>query len=171
MEGLKVKCPNCKRTDFVTTDKYNPDVQPNGSMVKCLLPYHIDWLCSSATYAAQMTCPECTCQLAPYGRLTVIETVPNPNINVDGFLDVMDKLEAGTISDDEALKELNTESHETPVPGTEGNEAITPESVQKEVPLNEPVEEKQDVKSFACDVCGKPFGTKLALSGHKRSHK
>ena len=28
MEGLKVKCPNCKRTDFVTTDKYNPDVQP-----------------------------------------------------------------------------------------------------------------------------------------------
>ena len=142
MEGLKVKCPNCKRMDFVTTDKYDPDVQPNGSMVKCLLPYHIDWLCSSATYAAQMTCPECTCQLAPYGRLTVIE---------------------------EPIKVA--ESHETPVPGTEGNEAITPESAQKEVPLNEPVEEKQDVKSFACDVCGKPFGTKLALSGHKRSHK
>ena len=57
---MQVKCPNCKKILFETTDKYNPDVQPNGSMVKPLVKYHLDWLCSSATYAAQMTCPECT---------------------------------------------------------------------------------------------------------------
>ena len=58
MSGLKVKCTNCGRTDFVTTDKYDPNATPNGSMVKCLLPYHIDWLTMSTTKAAEMTCPE-----------------------------------------------------------------------------------------------------------------
>jgi hypothetical protein len=73
MQGLKVKCPNCGRTDFETTDKYNPDVTPNGSMVKCTLQYHIDWLTASTTLASEMTCPECCAQLAPSGRLTVVE--------------------------------------------------------------------------------------------------
>ena len=72
MSGLKVKCTNCGRTDFITTDKYNPDEPPNGSMVKCLLSYHIDWLTLSTTKAAEMTCPECCAQLAPSGRLTVL---------------------------------------------------------------------------------------------------
>lgn len=72
MQGLKVQCPNCKRKDFVTTDKFNPDVTPNGSMVKCLLPYQIDWLCSSTTLASEMTCPECCAQLVLNGRLTVL---------------------------------------------------------------------------------------------------
>lgn len=72
MQGLKVQCPNCKRKDFVTTEKFNPDVTPNGSMVKCLLPYQIDWLCSSTTLASEMTCPECLAQLVIDGRLTVL---------------------------------------------------------------------------------------------------
>jgi hypothetical protein len=72
MQGLKVQCPNCKRKDFVTTDKYDPDKTPNGSMVKCLLGYHIDWLCSSGTVASEMTCPECLSPLARNGRLHVI---------------------------------------------------------------------------------------------------
>ena len=72
MSGLKVKCCNCGRTDFETTDKYDPNATPNGSMVKCLLPYHIDWLTLSTTKAAEMTCPECLAQLAPSGRLTVL---------------------------------------------------------------------------------------------------
>lgn len=72
MQGFKVQCPNCKRKDFVTTDKFSPDVTPNGSMVKCLLPYQIDWLCSSTTLASEMTCPECCAQLVLNGRLTVL---------------------------------------------------------------------------------------------------
>jgi len=38
-------------------------------MVKCLLPYHIDWLTTGATLCAEMTCPECLAQLAPQGML------------------------------------------------------------------------------------------------------
>lgn len=73
MKGLRVKCINCGRSgDFITTDKFDPDETPNGSMVKCLLPYHIDWLTLSTTKAAEMTCPECLAQLAPSGRLTVL---------------------------------------------------------------------------------------------------
>ena len=76
MSGLKVKCTNCGRTDFETTDKYNPDITPNGAMVKSLLPYSIDWLTSSTTLAAEMTCPECLAQLAPSGKLTVLPEPP-----------------------------------------------------------------------------------------------
>ena len=72
MKGLKVKCPNCGRTDFITTDKFNPDVRPNGGMVKCTLPYYIDWLTTSSTVCAEMTCPECLAQLAPSGVLNVL---------------------------------------------------------------------------------------------------
>jgi len=151
MEGLKVKCPNCKRMDFITTDKYNPDVQPNGSMVKCTLPYHIDWLCSSVTYAAQMTCPECTCQLAPYGRLMVI--MPEPKVINEMFSFYVSFMV-------ESVPESEVQGKDNP----------------PDIPVTSPAElsdaEKSVIaKSFACDVCGKSFGTKLALSGHKRSHK
>jgi hypothetical protein len=72
MEGLKVKCTNCGRTDFITTSKYDPKVSPRGDMLKCTLPYHIDFLLSSTTPASSLTCPECCAQLAPSGRLTVV---------------------------------------------------------------------------------------------------
>lgn len=79
-EGLRVKCPNCKRVYFLTTEKFNPDITPNGSMVKPLVKYQIDWLCSRVTSVAEMTCPECLAQLAPKGRLHVIprEEAPVP---------------------------------------------------------------------------------------------
>ena len=72
-EGLRIKCPNCKRVFFTTTEAFVPDETPNGSMVKPLVKYQIDWLCSKVTSAAEMTCPECCAQLAPSGRLTVVE--------------------------------------------------------------------------------------------------
>jgi hypothetical protein len=72
MEGLRVVCPICKRRDFVTTDKFDAQKSPNGSMVKCLLPYQIDWLCTTTTRSAEMTCPECCALLAPQGRLTLV---------------------------------------------------------------------------------------------------
>jgi hypothetical protein len=76
MIGYKVQCPNCKRADFITTAAYLPGVTPHGGFVKSLLPYHLDWLTSSTTTAAMMTCPECCAQLAPSGRLTVINPEP-----------------------------------------------------------------------------------------------
>jgi uncharacterized protein YbaR (Trm112 family) len=71
--GLKVVCPQCKRKKFVTTEHYNPDISPNGSMVRFLGGYHIDWLTTSATKCSELACPECQGQLAPSGRLTVID--------------------------------------------------------------------------------------------------
>ena len=71
--GLKVVCPQCKRKKFVTTEHYNPDISPNGSMVRFLGGYHIDWLTTSTTKCSEMACPECQGQLAPSGRLTVID--------------------------------------------------------------------------------------------------
>lgn len=71
--GLKVVCPQCRRRLFVTTEHYNPDISPNGSMVRFLGGYHIDWLTTSATKCSELACPECQGQLAPFGRLTVID--------------------------------------------------------------------------------------------------
>jgi len=184
MEGLKVKCPNCKRMDFVTTNQYDPEKLPNGSMVRCLLPYHIDWLCSSATYAAQMTCPECTCQLAPYGRLTVIEPVP-PFIIPEGVL-----------TEEEAKQAAETPGRLFPlgeIPQAETlvpPEEITPEAAQKAQPLNSftdtgiriPMEEANELDEaldkvsvgpqiFICDICGKECKSQFGLNSHKRSHK
>ena len=71
--GLKVVCPLCRRRLFITTEHYNPDISPNGSMLKFLGGYHLDFLLTSTTKAAELCCPECQGQLAPSGRLTVIE--------------------------------------------------------------------------------------------------
>jgi hypothetical protein len=76
---MKVQCPNCKRIDFVTTDKFRLGITPNGSFVKCLLSYPIDWLTTSTTLVSEMTCPECLSPLAPTGRLTVIQD-PVPEV-------------------------------------------------------------------------------------------
>uniref|UniRef100_A0A6H1ZTP6 C2H2-type domain-containing protein n=1 Tax=viral metagenome TaxID=1070528 RepID=A0A6H1ZTP6_9ZZZZ len=78
MKGLKVQCPVCKRVMFETTDKFNPDVTPNGSFVRSLALYQIDWLTSSTTLCPEMTCPECLAPLAPKGRLTVLEPEKMP---------------------------------------------------------------------------------------------
>lgn len=72
MKGLKVKCPNCTRVCFETTDQFNPDAPPHGGMVKCLLQYHIDWLCSPTTVASEMCCPECLAPLVVGGVLNVV---------------------------------------------------------------------------------------------------
>jgi len=78
LSGLPVKCPNCKKILFKTTDKYDPNVSPRGDMLKSLVTYHLDFLLTSSTPVSSLTCPECTCQLAPYGRLTVIPDMMVP---------------------------------------------------------------------------------------------
>ena len=72
MQGLKVQCPNCKKIMFKTTKNFNPLITPRGNHVESLARYHIDWLCTSSTLAAEMTCPECLAQLAPKGILHVL---------------------------------------------------------------------------------------------------
>lgn len=144
MEGLKVKCPNCKRIDFVTTNQYDPEKLPNGSMVRCLLPYPIDWLCSSATYAAQMTCPECTCQLAPYGRLTVI-----PDMMVPEGAQI-------PTPDGPITTPFTSDGNPTPAP------------VEEAAPEANP---KEALNPLVCDICGKECKSQFGLNSHKRSHK
>ena len=64
-----------------TTDKFDPDVRPNGSMVRLLEPWKSQkWdtfddgcLPTAGTSCALMNCPACAGALAPSGRLTVIE--------------------------------------------------------------------------------------------------
>lgn len=151
MEGLKVKCPNCKRMDFITTDKYDPNVSPRGDMLKSLVTYHLDFLLTSSTPVSSLTCPECTCQLAPYGRLMVI--MPEPKVINEMFSFYVSFMV-------ESVPESEVQGKDNP----------------PDIPVTSPAElsdaEKSAItKPFACDVCGKSFGTKLALSGHKRSHK
>jgi len=142
MKGLKVQCPNCKRKSFETTDRFDPNATPNGSMVKCLLPYAIDWLMTSTTLSAEMTCPECLCQLAPSGALNVIieprrigEFFKTP---LNSFAQGEDKIRIPT----EEVPELP--AVETPKVGK---------------------------PAFICEICGKELSSPLALAGHKRSHK
>lgn len=117
---MKVKCPNCGRMDFDTTDKYNPDVTPNGSMVKSNLTYHIDWLCSSTTLASEMTCPECLAQLAPSGRLLVVPSksvdrrleaqIPRIDVDVEDLADVTPKVGTVAFVCDECGKQTKTKA-------------------------------------------------------------
>lgn len=72
LEGLKVQCPSCKKTNFVTTAQYNPDIRPNGSMIKWTGLYQIDFLQTVTTLCSELICPDCQAALAPSGRLTVL---------------------------------------------------------------------------------------------------
>jgi hypothetical protein len=97
LAGLLVVCPNCKKKDFVTTDKYDPNITPNGSMVQCTLGFHIDWLTSSTTGVSEMTCPECLAQLAPSGRLMVMLGEMKPTLNLTSKPKKEKKDNAGTV--------------------------------------------------------------------------
>jgi hypothetical protein len=80
MKGLRVQCPGCKKVYHETTEKYNPDVRPNGAMVRLLDPwkgwgwaaFDAEGAAVSTTLCSEMLCPGCTAPLAPSGRLTVI---------------------------------------------------------------------------------------------------
>ena len=90
MEGLKVKCPNCGKVYWETTDQYDPDARPNGSMVRLLNPWlknswpifgdgimpRGDGSGTSVTPCAEMDCIGCLAQLAPSGKLKAIEPKP-----------------------------------------------------------------------------------------------
>jgi len=157
--GKKIVCPLCRRKLFVTTEHYNPDISPNGSMLKFLGGYYIDFLCASTTGVAELTCPECQAQLAPSGRLTVIEepkTIMETEEAIAEQLAWIDKAETPIAT---LIKDFDKEVDEMEAvefPKTVEIKGISP---------------KVGAKVYTCETCGKEFGSALALSGHSRSHK
>lgn len=194
---MKVICPNCKRRDFETTEHFNPDITPNGSMVKCLLPYAIDWLCASTTLVSELNCPECQCNLAPSGRLTVVaddmekvdavtekvlgtteEQIACAEKVEDQATDVLNSM--GTCNGGEKIRTPLKESGvETGVLTEDQKTVIQDAEIQKERLKTEIPQMKvpggaaiiDTPKAFICDVCGKACASEIGLRSHKRSHK
>lgn len=143
MQNLKIKCPNCGRKDFITTDKFNPDIAPHGGMIRCLLPYQIDYLCAFSTLAPQITCPEC---LAPLVK--------------DGALNVMiPARECGRFFSDEST----TAEFIVFKSGL-----VVPEIGKQEV-LSKSTERRLEAQ-YVCSVCGKEYKNAMGLHSHMRSH-
>jgi len=151
LSGLPVKCPNCKKILFKTTDKYDPNVSPRGDMLKSLVTYHLDFLLTSSTPVSSLTCPECTCQLAPYGRLTVI-----PDMMVPEGAQIPTPDGPITTPDGPITTPFTSDGNPTPAPVEEA----APEANPKEAP-----------NPLVCDVCGKECKNQFGLNSHKRSHK
>lgn len=158
MKAYKVKCQNCGRKDFETTDKFDPDKSPNGAMVKCLRPYQIDWLTTSTTKTAEMTCPECLAPLAPGGILNVL--VPARDAGVFFFREVItpelaQKIQPlnSFIDDGGSIKPMIGE-------WSKDSDNIMDAVMPK---VGKPV--------YICEICGKEVSSALALNGHRRSHK
>jgi len=156
MEGLKVVCPNCKRRDFVTTDQYHPDAPPNGSMVKCLLPYRIDWLCSPVTRCAEMTCPECCAFLAPQGRLTLVADESRAAVETKPVANARDE-EEGQNTEAQAKDEGAGESAKT--------------QKDREGQGTEAKKESKGHGALECPICGRICKTKLGWRTHILSHR
>ena len=82
----KIKCPSCCDCYHETTENFNPDVQPNGSMVRLMEPWRgwgwspfgddddrdIEFAETAATLSSDLICPGCGSPLAPDGRLIVL---------------------------------------------------------------------------------------------------
>lgn len=85
---MDIKCPNCKMIHFETTDKYNPDVLPNGAMLQCKPKYKKmgwhNWLPvgkgRSSTMYSGIFCPQCKHPLVVKGRLTVVYPIIPPDM-------------------------------------------------------------------------------------------
>jgi len=154
LEGLRVQCPNCRRADFVTTDKYDPNVSPRGDMLKCTLPYHIDFLLTSSTGASSLTCPECLGQLAHTGCLLV-------RVPIDRIMDVY-----------RALYPEDGHGENSQSGGEESIGNVKTETFDPEVEAMAPTEAESggSGKKYVCEVCGKEAKSQLGLNSHMRSH-
>ena len=69
---MKVQCPSCKRRCHKTTDNFNPDTRPNGSMIELINPWKRWWGKSDGYSSADLECPLCGAPLAPAGRLHLV---------------------------------------------------------------------------------------------------
>lgn len=74
-----VKCPQCGVAYYETTDTFNPNASPNGSMLRLRDPwksmgwytYGVDRGDGASMLASDLECTGCYAPLAPSGRLRV----------------------------------------------------------------------------------------------------
>jgi hypothetical protein len=164
MRGLKVRCPNCRRMDFETTDAYLPDVTPNGSYVECLLGYKIDWLTARTTLCSEMTCPECLALLAPGRRLDVIET--EESVATDLLRDIDE-----AVTDAEAEIRGLAEFEEKPQEAVEAEEESSPEEVIIPTANDAKIMLDGPPRAYECPVCGQSFAKPKPFTAHMRAHE
>ena len=105
-----IKCPTCGQCYHETTKKFNPEVRPNGSMVRLSNPWRslgwspfgdedgrdIRFAESEATLCSDLRCPGCLSPLAPSGRLKVIYETPQPLPSEEKINEVIEIVEAVT---------------------------------------------------------------------------
>lgn len=150
MEGLRVKCTNCGQIRHETTEHYLPDQTPKGNFVRLIDPWK-KWGWStfddegngiSTTPCSLMTCPGCSAQLAPSGRLTIFIEPEKPKTQAEINQERIDALfqEPDEINKTEKPKE------------------------RMKVLLGE-------MDDLTCKICGKACKSKLGLGSHMRSHK
>lgn len=91
MQGLRVKCNGCGKILHETTDKYDPNITPNGSMVRLIFPWK-SWGWSafddegeaiSTTSAVMMSCPACSAPLVLGGKLNIVAEPEKPKTQVE----------------------------------------------------------------------------------------
>ncbi len=192
MQRMKVKCPNCGRISFETTDQFNPDAIPHGGMVRCLLHYQIDWLCSSSTVSAEMTCPECLAPLVVGGVLNVVmpareagecfagnqkaaiqetefsNTHVSPGINMEKFLSYQAEIQKEMLKNE--IPPIIVPEVAVIIERPDGTQTKA-NIVDNGRTMHIGKTEDQQTKPFVCDVCGKECKSEFGLKSHKRSHK
>ena len=97
MKVLKIKCQNCKGVYHSISDKYDPNILPNGSMVRLLEKYEkLHWsafadglkACKGTAYSS-LRCPSCSASMLIKNRLVVI---PEPDPEPEFVCDVCQKV-------------------------------------------------------------------------------
>ena len=163
MEGLKVKCTNCGQIRHETTEHYRPDQTPKGNFIRLIDPWKKwGWSCYddegealSTTPCSLMTCPGCSAQLAPSGRLTIFVEPEKPKTQA----------------------EINQEKIDTIVTADAFIESVRDFYVgQNEINKTEKPKERmkvlfEEMDDLTCEICGKVCKSKLGLGSHMRSHK
>jgi hypothetical protein len=173
---------------FVTTEKFNPAGRPNGSMVKSLYPYHIDWLTASTTLCSEMTCPECLAQLAPSGVLNVMVPIKDVGeayraLFPEDYLLTADEVDEHlypkvprTISigsDGELVFDLDpvlNDLENIPLKSFPPGE----DRIATPIEISKSIQKRLDAQgALTCSICndGRVFKSKIALNGHMKKHE
>jgi hypothetical protein len=163
LSGLRAKCPKCKRIQvYVTTDKFDPYVNANGSMLRLRNKLHRGGLTygtirgnSASTPHALMECTDCGGMLAPTGKLTVL----GPAANIIKFPKKAERVEEKK-EYDEFCEGIDRE----------GEKDTTEIDVKGAAIVNEKTKEVE-VLPFVCQKCGKPCKSLAGLKAHEKHCK
>lgn len=83
-EGLRIRCPLCKRKDFnETTESYNPNVLPTGGMVRLQEKWRkkgMKLFFNDSCFSYQIICGFCGGPLVKAKRLTLADPLPVDDI-------------------------------------------------------------------------------------------